>query len=96
MQSSWMAETVRRFVDRPQENAYPWSMTTREQIRERIDKIDDAALPDLLEQIERFERRRRELSPEFFAALEAVHERNRDLSDEDALKLATAPSSYLR
>lgn len=64
-------------------------MTTREEIRERIDQIDDAALPDLLEQIDRFERRRRDLSLEFFEALDAVHERNRDLSDEDALKLAT-------
>ena len=71
-------------------------MTTREAIRERIDQMDDAALPDLLEQIDRFERRRRDLSPEFFRALDAVHERNRDLSDEDALKLATDAVTWAR
>jgi hypothetical protein len=71
-------------------------MTTREEIRERIAKMDDAALPDLLEQIDRFERRRRDLSPEFFRALSTVHERNRDLSDEDALKLATDAVTWTR
>ncbi len=71
-------------------------MTTREEIRERIAQMDDAALPDLLEQIDRFERRRRDLSPEFFRVLGAVHERNRDLSDEDALKLATDAVTWAR
>lgn len=71
-------------------------MTTREEIRERIAQMDDATLPDLLEQIDRFERRRRGLSPEFFRALDVVHERNRDLSDEDALKLATDAVKWAR
>ena len=71
-------------------------MTTREKVRERIARMDDAALPDLLEQIDRFERRRRSLSPEFFRVLGAVHERNRDLSDEDALKLATDAVTWAR
>ncbi len=63
-------------------------MTIREEIQERIAKLDDAALPALLEQLERFEKRGR-FSHEFFDALASAHARNKDLSGDDALRLAT-------
>ena len=63
-------------------------MTLREEIQERIAKLDDAVLPDLLEQLERLEKQPR-FSQDFFDALTSAHERNKDLSGEDALKIAT-------
>ncbi len=71
-------------------------MTTREEIRERIAKIDDTALPDLLEQIERFERRRRRLAPEFLETLNNVQQRNRDLSEDEAMELAMEAMRWAR
>ena len=65
-------------------------MTIREEIRERIDKMDDAALPELLEQLRRLERRRRSLSPDFFSTLREVRERNRDLDEDEAALAAEA------
>lgn len=71
-------------------------MTIREKIRERIAGIDEAALPDLLEQIDRFEKRRRSLSPDFLSTLGEVQRRNDDLSEEEALDLATEAVRWAR
>ena len=71
-------------------------MTLREEIQERIAKIDDAALPDLLEQPDRFEKRRRGFSQEFFDTLNRVHERNKDLSGEEAMELADEAVRWAR
>jgi len=64
-------------------------MTAREKVLERIANMDDAALAELLNQIERVERSRNRFSKEFFDALSTVHERNKDLSGEEALQIAT-------
>ena len=71
-------------------------MTLREEIQERIAKIDDAALPDLLEQLDRFEKRRRNFSREFFDTLNKVHERNKDLSGEEAMEIADEAVRWAR
>ena len=71
-------------------------MTLREEIQERIAKIDDAALPDLLDQLDRFEKRRRGFSQEFFDTLDRVHERNKDLSGEEAMEMADEAVRWAR
>lgn len=68
---------------------YSRIMSVREQVQERIDKMDEAALESVLEQIERIEKSRSRFSPEFFDALNASHERNKDLSGEEALEIAS-------
>lgn len=70
-------------------------MTTREKIQERIARMDEAVLPELLEHIDRFEKRRRKL-PEFFSTLDAVHERNQDLSEEEAMALVDEAVKWAR
>lgn len=62
-------------------------MTLREEVHERIDQLDDASLPKLMEQLEILEQDTG--SKEFSDALNNAHERNKDLSGEDALKIAT-------
>ena len=64
-------------------------MTVREQVQERIAKMDEGALERVLAEIDRIEQNRRRFSPEFFAALDTIHERNSDLSGEEALEIAT-------
>lgn len=71
-------------------------MTVREEIQERIARMDDAVLPDLLEQLDRFEKRRRGLSQDFFNTLNKVHERNKDLSGEEALEIADEAVKWAR
>lgn len=71
-------------------------MTTHEKIAERIANLDDEALDDLLEEITRFERRRQGVEPEFFSTLEAVHSCNDDLSEDEAMALATEAVRWTR
>jgi len=71
-------------------------VATREEIYERIAGMDDAALPDLLEQLNRFERRRQGLSSKFFDTLGNVQQRNRDLSEDEAMGLATEAVRWAR
>ena len=53
-------------------------MTLREEVHSRIDKLDDAALSKLIEQIDRLEQKEgRSFSAEFTKTLEAVRERNK-------------------
>lgn len=87
---------IRLRFDQTLETAYLWIMTTREKIAERIANLDDAALPDLLEEITRFERRRRDVGPEFFSTLEEVYSRNDDLSEDEAMALATEAVRWAR
>ncbi len=75
---------------------YSLVMTTREKIQERIAEMDEAVLPELLEHIDRFEKRRRTLPEEFFSTLDAVHERNKDLSEEEAVALADEAVKWAR
>ena len=71
-------------------------MDIREQIQERIANMDEAVLPDLLEQLNRFEKRRRGLSQDFFDTLAKVHERNEDLSGDEAMALADEAVKWAR
>ena len=64
-------------------------MTLREKAHERIDQMDDAALFKLIEQLDAIEQEDTVFSKEFKNTLKTVHERNKDLSGEEALKLAT-------
>ena len=57
--------------------------------------MDEAVLPELLEHINRFEKRRK-LPEEFFSTLDAVHERNQDLSEEEAMELADEAVKWAR
>lgn len=71
-------------------------MTTRKEIYERIADLGDTSLSALLAQIERFKRRRQGVSPEFWATLDEVHDRNRDLGEDDALALAAEAVGWAR
>lgn len=63
-------------------------MTLRDQIHEQVDELDEAVLPILLKELERVKARVR-FSQEFWDTLHASHERNKDLTGEEALKIAT-------
>lgn len=63
-------------------------MTLREKIHERIDNIDDAQLPKLLKQLERFEKHGR-FSDDFWEALHSARERNKDDDPDDILREVT-------
>ena len=65
-------------------------MTLREQVHERIDQLDDAALSKLIKQLDALmDSESLDFSPEFLDMLHSVHERNKDLSGEEALNIAT-------
>lgn len=70
-------------------------MTTRKKRAERIANLDDAALDGLLEETTRFERRQG-LGPEFFSTLAAVYRRNDDLSEDEAMAMATEAVRWAR
>jgi hypothetical protein len=55
-------------------------MTLREEIQKRISNMDDAVLPDLLKEIDAFEKRERgreRFSKDFLSTLTKVRERNK-------------------
>lgn len=55
-------------------------MTLREEIQQRILKMDDAVLPELLKEIDAFEKRERgreRFSKDFLSTLSKVRERNK-------------------
>ena len=64
-------------------------MDIREQIQERIAKLDDAILPDLLLELDALEERQnREFSQDFINLMNRTSTPD-DLSGEEALELAT-------
>ncbi len=65
-------------------------MDLREQIQERIAKLDDAVLPDLLLDLDALEARQsHEFPRDFIEMMNRAPERNTHMSSEEALKLAT-------
>ena len=65
-------------------------MTNRQDIIERIDQLDEAGLSFIEAQLDMLEQREgKGFSKKFTDTLDAVHERNKDLSGEEALKIAT-------
>jgi len=63
-------------------------MTLRDRIHEQVDELDEAVLPSLLKELERVKARGR-FSQAFWDALHATHEHNKDLTGEEALRIAT-------
>jgi hypothetical protein len=65
-------------------------MNLREEIQKRISNMDDAVLPELLKELDAFEkrgRRRERFSKDFLDRTETP--KNNDLTGEEALKIAT-------
>ena len=72
-------------------------MDLREEVHNRIDQLDDAALPDVIRELDALkERRARNFPPEFLDMVEKVRERNSDLSTEEADKLAQDAVKWAR
>ena len=73
-------------------------MTLREEIYERIDRLDDAVLPRLMVQVEALEREneREADMDDFRKALHTNHKRNQDLSAEEADELAEEAVRWVR
>lgn len=72
-------------------------MTVREKIHARIEQIDDAALPELLQEIEDFERRMKsDFPPEFLTTIRDIQERHDDLSSDEAADLAGEAVAWAR
>ena len=72
-------------------------MTLREQIRKRIDKLDDEALPDVMRELDFIEERQSRDFPEVFLSMvRRVRERSRDLSPEEADELADEAVKWAR
>ena len=72
-------------------------MTLREQIRERIDKLDEAALSDVMRELDFIEERRSRDFPEgFLETVRRVRERNKDLDPEEADNLADEAVTWAR
>lgn len=64
-------------------------MTLREEIQARLAKLPDTALPDVLLDLEAIEARQRREFPQAFIDLTSREPRPDDLSDEEAMRLAT-------
>ena len=63
-------------------------MTLREEIQERISKLDDAMLADLLLDLKALEARRKDEFPRDFLDM-LSDDRNNDLTGEEAMEIAT-------
>lgn len=72
-------------------------MTVKEKIFQRIEQMDETDLPALLREIEDFERRMKSDFPsEFLDTVTRIHERNEDLSPDDAARLADDAVEWAR
>ena len=72
-------------------------MDLREAIQERIAKLDDAALPDVMRELDFIEERRsRDFPQNFLDMVKRVRERNQDLSAEGADELANDAVKWAR
>lgn len=65
-------------------------MANREEIIERIDQLDEVGLSVIAKQLDLLEQQNsRGFSKEFTDTISTVHERNKDISGEEALEIAT-------
>jgi len=62
-------------------------MNLREEIQERIAKLDEAVLPDVMRELNFIEERRnREFSQKFLDTVQAIKERNKDVDPDELLR----------
>lgn len=62
-------------------------MDLREQIQERISKLDEAVLPDVMRELDFLEERRNRTFPQaFLDTVQTIKERNKDLDPDVILR----------